>query len=89
MAFPRFAAKISKGSVLGRRKGARACTHRVIEDLGAPDLRKQQGTIVKRWGIAGHAALDVLLDKGGWELFWYHELEEIDEDEGEARPRRR
>jgi len=35
--------------------------------------------IVQRWGNPGYAALDVLLDEGHWLLFWYHELEEVDE----------
>ena len=34
------------------------------------------GTIEKRWGDPGHAALDVLLDDGTLGLFWHHELEE-------------
>ena len=60
---------------------------RVVEDHGTPHLRRQEGTVVKRWGNPGYAALDVWLDDGGWELFWYHELEAIDEDEGTARLR--
>jgi hypothetical protein len=35
--------------------------------------------IVQRWGNPCYAALDVLLDEGHWLLFWYHELEDIDE----------
>jgi hypothetical protein len=57
---------------------------RVIEDHSTPHLRKLEGTVVKRWGNPSHAALDVLLDEGGWELFWYHELEEVDR---QSRPR--
>jgi hypothetical protein len=34
------------------------------------------GTIEKRWGDPGYAALDVLLDDGTLGLFWHHELEE-------------
>jgi len=60
---------------------------RVVGDHGPPDLRKREGTIVKRWGNPGHAALDVLLDEGGWELFWYRELEEVDENDRSAPPR--
>ena len=57
---------------------------RVIEDHGTPHLRNLEGTVVKRWGNPSHAALDVLLDEGRWELFWYHELEEVDR---QSRPR--
>ncbi len=41
-----------------------------------PILRASAGTIEKRWGDPGHAALDVLLDDGTLRLFWHHELEE-------------
>jgi hypothetical protein len=61
---------------------------RVREDHRSASLRGREGTIVQRWGNPCYAALDVLFDEGHWLLFWYHELEEIDEDEGEARPRR-
>jgi hypothetical protein len=42
-------------------------------------LRGLEGAIDKRWGNPDHVALDVLLDDGRSELFWYHELEEIAE----------
>jgi hypothetical protein len=48
---------------------------------------KLEGTVVKRWGNPSHAAFDIWLDEGGWELFWYHELEEIDEVSRDARSR--
>ncbi len=41
-----------------------------------PILLAPVGTIEKRWGDPGYAALDVLLDDGSLRLFWYHELEE-------------
>jgi hypothetical protein len=52
---------------------------RVREDHRSANLRGREGTVVKKWGNPSHAALDVWLDEGGWELFWYHELEEVDE----------
>lgn len=52
-------------------------------------LRDQRGTIVKSWGDPSYVALDVLLDGGNRDLFWYHELEEVDEEDREARPRDR
>jgi len=58
---------------------------RVGKDHRLANLRGREGTIVKRWGNPGYAALDVLLDDGGWQLFWYHELEEVDEDDSGAR----
>jgi hypothetical protein len=52
---------------------------RVREDHRYTSLRGREGTIVQRWGNPGYAALDVVLDEGHWLLFWYHELEEVDE----------
>ncbi len=46
-----------------------------------PTLPAPAGTIEKRWGDPGHAALDVLFDDGSLRLFWYHELEEEDDAE--------
>jgi hypothetical protein len=59
---------------------------RVRKNLRTTTLRGQEGTIAKRWGNPGYPALDVLLDEGYWELFWYHELEPLDEgDRGALR----
>jgi hypothetical protein len=52
---------------------------RVREDHRYTSLRGREGTIVQRWGNSSYAALDVILDEGHWLLFWYHELEEVDE----------
>jgi hypothetical protein len=60
---------------------------RVIENHSTPHLRNLEGTVVKRWGNPSHAAFDVWLDEGGWELFWCHELEEIEENEENVRLR--
>jgi hypothetical protein len=92
MAFPEFAAKISDGLAFGLVEGSKgraapmkseeACVGkrvRVREDHSMANLRGRRGTIAQRWGNPSHAALDVLLDEGEWQLFWYHELEEVDE----------
>jgi hypothetical protein len=52
---------------------------RVRKNLRTTDPRGQEGTKAKRWGNPGYPALDVLLDDGDWQLFWYHELEEVGE----------
>ena len=52
---------------------------RVREDYRLAHLRGQRGTITNRWGHPNYLALDVLMDGGGSELFWHHELEEIAE----------
>jgi hypothetical protein len=49
--------------------------------VSAPLQSEQRGTvgmIMRRWGHPSYVALDVLLDDGSSELFWYHELEEIE-----------
>jgi hypothetical protein len=57
-----------------------ACVGKLVrEDHRYASLRGREGTIVQRWGNPGYAALDVLFDEGHWLLFWYHELEEVDE----------
>jgi hypothetical protein len=59
---------------------------RVRKDHRKANLRGLEGTIAKRWGNPGYPALDVLLDDGYWQLFWFHELEEVDEEgRGERR----
>lgn len=63
----------SEDAIVGKRV-------RVREDHRKANLRGRRGTIVERWGNPSHAALDVLLDEGEWQLFWYHELEELDEE---------
>jgi hypothetical protein len=53
---------------------------RVSKDHLKATLRGREGTITHSWGNPGYPALDVLLDEGDWQLFWYHELEPMDED---------
>ena len=57
---------------------------RVRKDHRKTDFRGQEGIIAKRWGNPGYPALDVLLDDGVWQLFWYHELEPPDEGDPDA-----
>jgi hypothetical protein len=52
---------------------------RVHNSLLRTDLRGLEGTIARRWGSPHYVALDVLLENGRSELFWHHELEEIEE----------
>jgi hypothetical protein len=63
---------LSEQAHIGKRVRIRA-DHRRLP------LRGLEGTVEKRWGNPEHVALDVLLDDGRSELFWYHELEEIAE----------
>jgi hypothetical protein len=50
---------------------------RVHDTILRAELRGKEGTIAGRWGSPHYLALDVLLDDGGTQLFWHHELEEI------------
>jgi hypothetical protein len=52
---------------------------RVSKSLLRTDLRGLEGTIARGWGSPGFLAFDVLLVNGRSELFWHHELEEIEE----------
>jgi len=61
---------------------------RVRMDHHTVNLRGQEGVIVKKWGTPSYAALDVLLDEGDWQLFWYYELDEVDQDHSGARRQR-
>ena len=62
---------------------------RIRNDNLTANLRGQEGTIARRWGNPYYTALDVLFDDGNWELFWFHELDEVDEeDRGARRPGR-
>jgi hypothetical protein len=63
---------LSEEARIGKRVRIRAAHRSKV-------LRGLEGTIEKRWGNPDHVALDVLLDDGHSELFWYHELEEIGE----------
>jgi hypothetical protein len=51
---------------------------RVSKSLLSADLMGLEGTITGRWGHLSYLALDVLLDDGRSQLFWHHELEEIE-----------
>lgn len=51
---------------------------RVREEHRSPDVRGRMGTVTHTWGDPHYLALDVLLDGGSEQLFWHHELEEID-----------
>ena len=58
---------------------------RVRKDHRKAELRGREGTIAQRWGSPGYPALDVLLYDGHLQLFWYHELEPVDENDSVSR----
>jgi hypothetical protein len=63
---------ISEDAMIGMRV-------KVREDHRSAQLRGERGTIKHRWGAPDYAALDVLLDNGSLQLFWFHELRTIED----------
>ena len=58
---------------------------RVRKDHRREELQGREGIIVQRWGDPNYSAFDVLLDGGDCQLFWYHELEEVEDDDSIPR----
>jgi hypothetical protein len=52
---------------------------RVSQDDWRQELRGMVGTVETCFGHEDYVALDVRLDDGHLELFWYHQLEKADE----------
>jgi hypothetical protein len=50
-------------------------TVRVKEGHRRRDLRGRFGTVEHRWGAPDYPALDVRLEDGHTELFWFYELD--------------
>ncbi|CAA9464377.1 MAG: hypothetical protein AVDCRST_MAG02-2891 [uncultured Rubrobacteraceae bacterium] len=50
---------------------------RVKEGNRRSTLRGLVGTVEDRWGSPEHPALDVRLEDGHSELFWFHELDKV------------
>lgn len=48
------------------------------EERRRPDLRGLVGTVEKKYGRSDYPALDVRLENGTRELFWYYQLEETE-----------
>jgi hypothetical protein len=52
-------------------------TVRVKEGHWKSGYNGMRGTVEHKWGHPDHPALDVRLDDGRLELFWFHELDEV------------
>ena len=52
---------------------------RVSQDDRRLELRGMVGTVETCLGHVDHVALDMVLDDGQLELFWYHQLEKADQ----------
>lgn len=51
---------------------------RVVEDRRRPEYEGILGTIKGSFGHPDYPALDVQLENGRMELFWYHQLEKVE-----------
>jgi hypothetical protein len=54
-------------------------TIRVNEKHWKSRYRGMLGTVEHKWGHPDHPALDVRLEDGRLELFWFHELDKVQE----------
>jgi hypothetical protein len=52
---------------------------RVSQNEQRPELRGMNGTVETCFGHADYAALDVRLEDGRLELFWFHQLQKVEE----------
>ena len=55
-------------------------TIRVNEKHWKSRYRGMRGTVEHKWGHPDHPALDVRLEDGRSELFWFHELDKVQEE---------
>ena len=51
---------------------------RVVEDKRRPEVEGMLGTIRGSFGRSDYPALDVQLEIGRLELFWFHQLEKVE-----------
>jgi hypothetical protein len=65
------------GNLLQSREAHTGMTVRVKEGHWKSGFSGMRGTVERRWGHPDHAALDVRLEDGRLELFWYHELDRV------------
>jgi hypothetical protein len=54
---------------------------RVVEDKRRPEYEGKLGTIKGTFGDSDYPALDVQLENGRLELFWFHQLEAVSADQ--------
>ena len=57
---------------------------RVHKSYKKPEFEGMQGMIKHCYGDAAYPAVDVQLEDGRLELFWFHQLERVEEREGRA-----
>ena len=55
-------------------------TVQVKEENWKSRFSGMRGTVEHKWGHPDHPALDVRLEDGRSELFWFHELDKVQEE---------
>ena len=66
-------------NLLQSHEARRGITVRVQEGHWKSRFSGMRGTVEHRWGHPDYPALDVRLEDGRLELFWFHELEKADQ----------
>ncbi len=64
-------------NLLESQEARTGMTVRVKEGHWKSRFSGMRGTVEHRWGHPDHPALDVRLEDGRLELFWFHELDEV------------
>ena len=65
------------------RQSRRGTKVRVKPGYRKPEFAGMLGVVSERWGGPDYAAFDVWLADGRRQLFWFHELEKVDEAVGD------
>jgi hypothetical protein len=68
------------GGVVRLREARPGVAVRVKDGLWRSEFGGMLGTVEHMWGHPDHPALDVRLEDGRSELFWFHELEKVQEE---------
>lgn len=58
---------------------------RVRADHRRPEFRDREGYVAQRYGSPEYAALEVSFEDGDSQLFWFHELDELEDEPVERR----
>ena len=67
------------GHSLVANKASPGTRVRVVEDERRPEYEGMFGTVRASFGNPDYLALDVQLENGRLELFWFHQLEKVGE----------
>ena len=64
-------------NLLQSHEARKGITVRVKEGHWKSKFGGMRGTVEQRWGAPEYPALDVRLENGRLELFWFHELDKV------------